>query len=106
MLDDLLGRTELKDRIADLEAEKADLQAQLEAEQERRAEAATARQEAEREVNRLEDRVTELEDRVRRLQEGEGELAFRAEATLRDDRLEEALSRQGDNAREVMEVLE
>ncbi|WP_159899076.1 Vms1/Ankzf1 family peptidyl-tRNA hydrolase [Salinirussus salinus] len=93
MLDDLLGRTELKDRIADLEAEKADLQAQLEAEQERRAEAATARQEAEREVNRLEDRVTELEDRVRRLQEGEGDLAFRAEASLRGERLEEALAR-------------
>jgi len=95
MLDDLLGRTELKDRIDELEGERADLEAQFEAEQERRAEAATARQEAEREVNRLEDRVTQLEDRVRRLQEGEGELSARAEARLRGDRLEEALSRLG-----------
>jgi peptide subunit release factor 1 (eRF1) len=93
MLDDLLGRTELKDRIEELEAERADLEAQLEAEQDRRAEAATARQAAEREVNKLEDRVEQLEDRVARLQEGERDLAFRAEASLRDDRVDEALAR-------------
>ena len=47
MLDDLLGRTELKERIAELDAERESLEAQLEAEQERRAEAARKRQAAE-----------------------------------------------------------
>ena len=43
MLDDLLGRTELKEHIAELDAERESLEAQLEAEQERRAEAARKR---------------------------------------------------------------
>ncbi len=71
MLDDLLGRTELKERIESLEEDKRHLQRQLEAEQERAADAKTARQEAEREVNRLEDRIAELEGRVERLQDDE-----------------------------------
>jgi len=66
VLDELLGRAELKERIADLREERDALEAQLEAEQERRAAAASARQDAEERVNRLEDRVTELEDRVER----------------------------------------
>ena len=82
MLDELLGRAALKDRIEDLEAERESLENQLEAEADRRADAQTARQEAEREVNRLEDRVTELEDRVQRLQEGGAERDFAAETTL------------------------
>ncbi|MFC4447755.1 Vms1/Ankzf1 family peptidyl-tRNA hydrolase [Halorussus aquaticus] len=110
MLDELLGRAALKDRIADLEDEKRHLERQLEAEEERRAEAATARQEAEQRVNQLEDRVTELEDRVERTESGDGgaDLDFRgvggprrsaAESaspgveTVRGDRLAEVLSR-------------
>jgi peptide subunit release factor 1 (eRF1) len=72
MLDELLGRAALKERIEDLETERERLEDQLAAESERRADAKTARQEAEREVNRLEDKVTELEDRVERLQAGGG----------------------------------
>ena len=66
MIDDLLGRTELKERIETLREERDSYEAQLEAERERRAEAASARQDAEERVNRLEDRVAELEDRVER----------------------------------------
>lgn len=77
MIDELLGRAELKDRIEALREERDSFEAQLEAEQERRAEAASERQAAERRVNRLEDRVTELEDRVER-----------AESAADDDRSE------------------
>ncbi|MFB6168225.1 MAG: Vms1/Ankzf1 family peptidyl-tRNA hydrolase [Haloferacaceae archaeon] len=66
MIDDLLGRTELKERIEELREERDSYEAQLAAERERRAEASSARQDAEERVNRLEDRVTELEDRVER----------------------------------------
>jgi peptide subunit release factor 1 (eRF1) len=93
MLDDLLGRTELKARIEELEEEKHHLQQQLDAEQERRADAATERQRAEEQVNHLEDRVTELEDRVERLQSGEADIPFRTEQGFRGERLAELLSR-------------
>ncbi|WP_440005275.1 Vms1/Ankzf1 family peptidyl-tRNA hydrolase [Halomicrococcus sp. SG-WS-1] len=93
MLDELLGRAELKEKIADLEEDKRHLERRLEAEGERRAEAATARQEAEEEVNRLEDRVAELEDRVERLQDDESDLDYRGVETLRDDRLAAVLDR-------------
>jgi peptide subunit release factor 1 (eRF1) len=93
MLDDLLGRTELKERIEELEERRDHLERQLEAEQERRAATATERQEAERQVNRLEDRVTQLEDRVERLQDGERSLEFDHEERLRGERLEEVLDR-------------
>jgi len=66
MLDELLGRAELKDRIEELEEEKHHLQRQLEAESERRADAVSDRQQAEQRVNQLEDKITELEDRVDR----------------------------------------
>ena len=108
MLDELLGRAELKERIADLEEDKHHLERQLEAEEERRAEAATARQAAEERVNRLEDRIAELEDRVERSETGEADLGFRGAdgrrpstretsssgvETLRGDRLAEVLAR-------------
>jgi len=93
MLDDLLGRTELKERIEELEEENHHLERQLEAEAERRAEAATDRQEAQRRVNHLEDRVAELEDRVERLQSAETDADFRTDSRLRGERLAEVLSR-------------
>jgi len=95
MLDDLLGRTELKERIEELEGQRQSLNAQLEAEQTRRADAATDRQQAQRRANKLEDRVAELEDRVERLDSGEQTLDFRREATVRDRRLDEVLDRLG-----------
>ena len=79
MLDKLLGRAELKDRIEELESAKHHLERQLDAEQERRADAVADKQGAEERVNQLEDRVEELEDRVERASEGdtEVELGFR-----------------------------
>ena len=51
MLDDLLGRTELKERIEELETERDRLEARLEAESERRADAVSAKQTAEERIN-------------------------------------------------------
>ena len=100
MLDDLLGRTELKDRIGELETtverledERDRLERQLEAERERRSEAVTDRQEAQRRVNELDDRVTELTDRLDRLQADEQSVSVRRTATLRGERLTEVLAR-------------
>jgi len=93
MLDRLLGRAALKERVAELEDEKHHLERQLEAEEERRADAATERQRAEAEVNRLEDRVAELRDRVERLQDEGADASFRAEETLSRERLATVLDR-------------
>ncbi len=60
-LDAILGREQLKERIAELEDERERLEAQLEAEQSRRQDAVRARQSAEERVNALEDRVAGLE---------------------------------------------
>jgi len=93
MLDDLLGRTELKQEIEELEAEIERLEGQLEAEAQRRAEAVTDRQAAQRRANKLEDRVTQLDDQVDRLQSGETTLSYRHEAELRGRELDEVLAR-------------
>jgi peptide subunit release factor 1 (eRF1) len=94
MLDELLGRAELKDRIDELEAEKTHLERQLEAESDRRADAVSARQEAEERVNRLEDRIAELEDRVDRAGgDDEGAPDYRGVSELRGDRLDAVLDR-------------
>ncbi len=93
MLDDLLGRTKLKDRIEELEEETYHLEQQLEAEQERRADAVTDRQHAQERANQLEDKVTELKDRVERLQTEDSDVRFRTEETLRGARLDQVLSR-------------
>ena len=94
MLDELLGRAELKDRIEELEEEKRHLERRAEAEEERRSEAARKRQEAAAEVNRLEDRIEGLEERIERLSETDDvEVSFRGTETLRDDRRDEVLAR-------------
>lgn len=93
MLDDLLGRTALRERIEELEAELRHAERHAEAEEERRAEAVRARQEAEERVNRLEDRITELEDRIDRVGGEEPDLEFRAREEVRGRRLEEVLDR-------------
>jgi len=93
MLDRLLGRASLKERVAELEDENRHLERQLDAEAERRSEAATARQRAEERENRLEDRVAELNDRVERLQSAGGTSATRAEEQLHGDRVGEILDR-------------
>ncbi|WP_436931751.1 Vms1/Ankzf1 family peptidyl-tRNA hydrolase [Halosimplex halobium] len=95
MLDRVLGRAELKERIAELEEELDSREQQLEAEQRRRADAVSDRQEAEERVNRLEDRIAELEGEVERLRDGQAgaDRAFAAEETLRDGRLRAVLDR-------------
>ena len=94
MLDELLGRAELKDRIEELEEEKRHLERRADAEEERRSEAARKRQEAEAEINRLEDKVEGLEERVERLSEtDEAEVSVRGTEALRGARLDEVLTR-------------
>ncbi|GAA0645809.1 Vms1/Ankzf1 family peptidyl-tRNA hydrolase [Salarchaeum japonicum] len=93
MLDRLLGRAHLKDRVEELEDEVESLRAQLDAEGERRRDAVAAKQEAEEEVNRLEDRVEELRDRVERAETVEEELDFRGTADVFGERLDRLLAR-------------
>ncbi|PSQ08435.1 hypothetical protein BRC97_00790 [Halobacteriales archaeon QS_6_71_20] len=94
MLDRLLGRRRLKERIAELEGERDDAVARMEAEEQRRGEAARKRQAAEKRVNELETRVTELEDRLKRAEStAEPEPEFRRVETLRPGRREEVIAR-------------
>jgi peptide subunit release factor 1 (eRF1) len=93
MLDELLGRAELKDRIEELEEEKRHLQRQLDAEEERRADAVSERQQAEKRVNRLEDRIADLEGTVERLEEAESAIAYRRTETAFGHRVETILDR-------------
>ena len=95
MLDELLGRAELKERIAELEAEVDSLEARYEAESERRADAVRARQEAEERVNRLEDRIADLEGRLAATADVDADLAFRGSEALSGTRLREVLARLG-----------
>jgi peptide subunit release factor 1 (eRF1) len=94
MLDELLGRAALKERIDELEEETESLRNQLDAESERRADAVSARQQAEERVNRLEDRIAELRDRVERAGESDDDApTFRGVESLRGERRDEVLSR-------------
>jgi peptide subunit release factor 1 (eRF1) len=93
MLDELLGRKALKERIDELEETNDHLQRQLDAEQDRRADAVTDRQQAQRRVNELEDRIEGLQERVDRLQSSEGDLEFRRRERLHGERLDAILSR-------------
>ncbi|MFA9415040.1 Vms1/Ankzf1 family peptidyl-tRNA hydrolase [Natrinema sp. HArc-T2] len=93
MLDELLGRASLKQRIDELEAETERLRKRYQAEAERRAEAATARQEVEERNNRLEDRIAQLEGELERLEADETGLDVRRREQLRGARLKDVLDR-------------
>lgn len=96
MLDDLLGRTELKERIEALEERRNRLEARLEAESERRADAVSDKQAAEERANRLEDRIAGLEGRVEAAGSAADDAAsvgFRHEETLRGGRTDAVLDR-------------
>ncbi|WP_440766193.1 Vms1/Ankzf1 family peptidyl-tRNA hydrolase [Natronorubrum sp. DTA7] len=93
MLDELLGRASLKDRIDELEGENERLQSRYEAESERRADAATARQDAEEELNRLEDRIAQLEGELEQVDDDGDSLAVRRRERLRGSRLAEVVDR-------------
>ena len=92
MLDDILGRTELKEQIAELEAERDRLAAQLEAESERRADAVSEKQAAQERINRLEDRIADLEGKLQQESES-ADIGFRRKETLRGKRRDAVLSR-------------
>jgi peptide subunit release factor 1 (eRF1) len=97
VLDSLLGRRQLNERIDELEDERDRLSAQLEAESERRSEAVSDRQAAEERVNRLEDRIADLKGQLESATAAatgdDAALAFRAKGDLRSDRLEAVLDR-------------
>jgi peptide subunit release factor 1 (eRF1) len=93
MIDRLLGRAALKERVETLEEERDSLRNRLDAEQERRADAVSDRQEAQERSNRLEDRITQLEDEVERLRDDDEDVAFRGVEDLRGDRVSEVLDR-------------
>ena len=93
MLDQLLGRAELKKRITELEAENERLKLQAESADESRAEAVSARQEAEERVNRLEDRITQLEDCIQRADGDDQSVEYRGRGELRGGRLDAVLAR-------------
>jgi peptide subunit release factor 1 (eRF1) len=91
MLDDLLGRTELKERIEELEEELTHLERERDAESERRRDAVAAKQRAEERANRLEDRIADLEGRLE--ETGESKVGFRRRETLSGARQREVLDR-------------
>ena len=93
MLDSLLGRAALKERIEELQTENEHLRRRLDAESERKADAVSARQSAEERANRLDDRIAELEDRVERAGEADSELRFRGVEALGGARRDEVLAR-------------
>ncbi|AGB36283.1 Vms1/Ankzf1 family peptidyl-tRNA hydrolase [Natronococcus occultus] len=93
MLDELLGRASLKERIDELEEENERLRKRYEAESERRSEAVTARQDAEERQNRLEDRIAQLEGELERIEADAGGPTVRRRVELRGRRLEDVLDR-------------
>jgi len=93
MLDDLFGRTELKEEIEELNEEIERLENKLDAEERRRADAVTEKQDAQRRANKMEDRIEQLEDQVKRLQAEDSGLTYLREKTLRGKQLAEILDR-------------
>ncbi|MHC3438440.1 Vms1/Ankzf1 family peptidyl-tRNA hydrolase [Natrialbaceae archaeon A-gly3] len=93
MIDELLGRASLKERIDELEEENERLRKRFEAESERRSEAVTARQEAEERQNRLEDRIAQLEGELQRVEEDGPSVECRRRERLQGGRLDEVIER-------------
>ena len=93
MIDRLLGRAELKERIEELEEEKRHLERRAEAEEERRSDAVADRQRAEERVNELEHRIESLEERLSRTEGEEASVEFRRVSDARGPRLADILGR-------------
>ncbi len=94
MIDELLGRAELKARIEELEEENHHLKRRVEAEEERRSEAVSERQSAEATINQLEDKITQLEDAVSRARGSDSEaLSFREVHRYRQAKAESLIER-------------
>ena len=93
MLDELLGRAELKARIEELEEARRELERRLEAEEERRRAAVHDRQQADERVNKLEDRIADLEGQLERARGDEEEASFSRVETLDLERTKELVGR-------------
>jgi hypothetical protein len=93
MIDRLLGRAELKERIEELEEEKRHLERRAEAEEERRSDAVADRQRAEERVNELEHRIESLEERLARAEGAEESIDFRRVSDYSGSRLADVLDR-------------
>ncbi|ELZ40510.1 Vms1/Ankzf1 family peptidyl-tRNA hydrolase [Halorubrum tebenquichense] len=93
MIDRLLGRAQLKERIEELEEEKRHLERRAEAEEERRSDAVADRQRAEERVNELEHRIESLEERLSRTEGTEESVEFRRVTDLRGARVADVLDR-------------
>ena len=93
MIDRLLGRAELKERIEELSEEKRHLERRAAAEEERRSDAVADRQRAEERVNELEHRVESLEERLSRTEETEASVEFRRVSDRRGSEVTDALDR-------------
>jgi len=93
MIDRLLGRAELKERIEELSEEKRHLERRATAEEERRSDAVADRQRAEERVNELEHRVESLEERLSRAEETEASVEFRRVSDRRGSGVTDALDR-------------
>ena len=109
MFDDVLGKTELKERIEELEEEVDSLEQRLEAEERRRKNAVTEKQEAHERANRMESKVQELEDRLERAEEDEQDASFRVAKTVRGYVLSDVLellesAQSGDDALTTVSV--
>ena len=103
MLDDVLGKTELKERIEELEEERESLENRLEAEERKRKKQAREKQEAYERANKMESKVQELEDRLERAEEEEDDIDFRLAKTVRGSTLSNTLdllesARSGDDS--------
>lgn len=93
MLDDFLGKTELRDRIQELEDEVKNLEKRLESAERKRKDAVTDKQEADRRVNKLETKVEELKDKLEReKQQEDTKVDFRLAEAVRGWRLDSVLS--------------
>jgi len=93
MLDNLLGKTQLKERIQELGEEVDSLEERLESAERKRKNAVTEKQDADRRVNELETKVEELQDKLEREKEDEeAKLDFRLAEAVRGRHLESVLS--------------
>ena len=93
MLDELLGRAELKSRIEELETQRETLESQLTAETERRKTAVRERQDAAERINQLEDRIAGLEGELEHVRDDEADRSFRSVQTLPRERTRDVLAR-------------
>ncbi|MDZ7687817.1 MAG: Vms1/Ankzf1 family peptidyl-tRNA hydrolase [Halobacteriales archaeon] len=109
MLDDVLGKTELKERIKELEEELNGLEDRLESEERKRKTEAREKQEAYERANKMESKVQELEDRLERAGEDEEDASFRVARTVRGTTLSNSLdflesARSGEDGLTTMHV--